>query len=94
MAAMFLASTEREAFTPWNIKLQYVFRVIQGGDGRTNYVVSKYIKSFHIAHFIFGKTNVTGQIFKFISHRCRLSIQLESLFAGYIAPSRFTFSSS
>jgi hypothetical protein len=34
-------------------------------------------------HSIFGKTNVTGQIFKFISHRCRLSFHLESLFAGY-----------
>jgi hypothetical protein len=32
---------------------------------------------------MFGKTNVTGQIFKFISHRCRLSFHLESLFAGY-----------
>jgi hypothetical protein len=32
---------------------------------------------------MFGKTNVSGQIFKLISHRCRLSFHVESLLAGY-----------
>jgi hypothetical protein len=33
-------------------------------------------------HSIFGKTNVTGQIFKIVYHQCMLSFHLESLFAG------------
>jgi hypothetical protein len=28
-------------------------------------------------HYIFGKTNVTGQIFKIVCHQCRLSFHLE-----------------